>query len=462
MGLGPFLGSKLGYAPVCAIEEMMKTLFGVLRKLGVGLLFLTVALCAAIIIVPPFLDRVYYEGPDSAHYDGARFFNPDGEDTARPPTGGSRGNFLFRFLTGSDGRPPWPDHVAVKQGYGAAEATPCPVMRRGVPENWKRCVDHPDPSRMFVTWIGHATVLIQTQGLNILTDPIYGPTAGPFGVGPRRVAEPGIAFDNLPKIDVVLVSHNHYDHMDLGTLKRLWDRDKPVIITSLGNDTLIRSVGIPARYWLTDGGPSGGVQALDWGGETMFVGRSKIDPIHDPLGIPPFAKIIVTRNHHWGSRWGTDRNRALWSSFVVKLPGGNIMFSGDTGFGNGQWPVEAARYGPIRLALIPIGAFRFVPGQMGIGSHIGPIDAAEVFIRSRARTAIGIHWGTFRLSYEAYNTPPKLLEAVKACRNIRGFDTVPIGRSTEVVPLTAPMLALPPPIPLDPKCLDTPAVRALR
>ena len=127
-----------------------------------------------------------------------------------------------------------------------------------------------------------------------------------------------------------------------------------------------------------------------------------------------------------------------------------------------QWPVEAARYGPIRLALIPIGAFRFAPGQMGIGSHIGPIDAAEVFIRSRARTAIGIHWGTFRLSYEAYDTPPKLLDAVKTCRNIRGFDAVPIGRSTEVASLSAPVLALPPPIPLDPKCLDTAAVRALR
>jgi L-ascorbate metabolism protein UlaG (beta-lactamase superfamily) len=434
IGVWPFLEAKLGYAPIKPIGEMMKRLGGVLRKLMVGLLFLTVALCALIIVVPPFLDRLYYEGPDSAHYDGQRFFNPDGEDTMRPPTGGSRGNFLVRYLTGSDGRPAWPAHVPVKQGYGAAEATPCPVLRKGVAENWKRCVDKPDPNRMFVTWIGHATVLIQTQGLNILTDPIYGATAGPFGVGPRRVAEPGIAFDNLPKIDIVLVSHNHYDHMDLGTLKRLWDRDKPLIVTSLGNDTLLKGVGIPSR-------------ALDWGGRTT---------------ARPGVDVIVTRNHHWGSRWGTDRNRALWSSFVVTLPGGNVMFSGDTGFGNGQWPVEAARYGPVRLALIPIGAFRFVPGQMGIGSHIGPIDAAEVFLRSKARTAIGIHWGTFRLSYEAYDTPPKLLEAVKACRGIRGFDTVPIGRSTEVQPLIAPVLALPPPIPLDPKCLDTPAVRALK
>jgi L-ascorbate metabolism protein UlaG (beta-lactamase superfamily) len=425
---------KLGYAPSLTIGEMMKRLGRMLRKLGVGFLFLTVAVCLLLIILPPFLDRIYYQGPGSSHYDGARFFNPDGEDTLAPPTGGSRSNFLARYLTGSDGRPSWPETVPVKQAYGAAEATPCPVMTRGVAENWKRCVDKPDPNRMFVTWIGHATVLIQTQGLNILTDPIYAERAGPFGVGPKRVTKPGIAFEDLPKIDLILVSHNHYDHMDLVTLKRLWDRDKPRIVTSLGNDTILKGAGVPSV-------------AGDWGAR---------------VSLKPGIDVIVTRNHHWGSRWGSDRNRALWSSFVVTLPGGNAVFSGDTGFGDGQWPVEAAKYGPVRLALIPIGAFRFVPGQMGTGAHIGPIDAAEVFVRSKARTAIPIHWGTFRLSYESYDTPPKLLDAVNQCRNISGFDTVPIGRSTEIAPLTAPVLALPPPVPLDPKCLDTDAVRALR
>ncbi len=412
----------------------MKTVLGrVLRNVGVGLLFLIVGLCALIIIAPPFLDRIYYNGPDSAHYDGERFFNPGGDDTMRPP-GGNRGNFLVRYITGSDGRPPWPDTVTVKQGYGAAEATPCPVTNPRIAENWKRCVDKVNPTRMFATWIGHATVLVQTNGLNILTDPIYGATAGPFGVGPRRAAVPGIAFDDLPKIDLVVVSHNHYDHMDLGTLKKLWDRDKPLIVTSLGNDEVMKNAGITAV-------------ARDWGSR---------------VAVKPGVDVIVTRNHHWSSRWGVDRNRALWSSFVITLPGGNVMFSGDTGFGDGQWPIEAAKYGPVRLALIPIGAFRFQPGQMGIGSHIGPIDAAEVFVRSKARSAIGIHWGTFRLSFEAYATPPKLLDIVNQCRGIRGFETVTLGQFTEIVPLTAPMVALPPPIPLNPACIDTPAVRALK
>jgi L-ascorbate metabolism protein UlaG (beta-lactamase superfamily) len=406
----------------------------VMRGLMVGMLFATVGLCSLLVILPPFLDRIYYEGPSSGHFDGARFFNPDGEDTAAPPTGGSRGNFILRYLLGNDGRPVWPDNVPVTQGYGAAEATPCPVTKPRVSENWKRCVDKVDPSRMFATWIGHATVLVQADGINILTDPIYSDRAGPFGVGPKRVAKPGIAFDNLPKIDVVVISHNHYDHMDLATLKKLYDRDKPLVVTSLGNDTLLKNAGIPAT-------------AGDWGAR---------------VPVKPGIDVIVTRNHHWGSRWGSDRNRALWSSFVFVLPGGNVMFAGDTGMGDGQWSAEAAKYGQIRLALIPIGAFRFVPGQMGTGSHIGPIDAAEVFVRSGARTAIPIHWGTFRLSYEAYDTPPKLLAAVNACRNIQRFDAVPIGKSVEIPALTAPIPALPPPFPFDPKCVDTDAVRALK
>lgn len=385
-----------------------------IEKLVGALLLLAVALLAlAITIVPRFLDRIYYRGPATAHYDGARFANPDGEDTARPPTGGNRGNFLVRYLLGRDGRPPWPDQVRV------VPARPAPRVAGG---------------RMVATWIGHATVLVQTQGLNILTDPIWADTAGPFGFGPRRVASPGVRFADLPKIDLVLVSHDHYDHMDLATLKRLWDRDRPLIVTSLGNDALIRGAGAEAV-------------ARDWGGR---------------VAVRPGIDVLVTRNHHWGSRWFTDRNRALWSSFVVTLPGGHLFFAGDTGMGDGGWPGEAAKYGPVRLALLPIGAFRFVPGQMGIGSHVGPIDSMEIYRRLGAAQGIPIHWGTFRLSYEAYDTPPALLAAVARCTGITGFRAHAIGARVEVAPY-APPLARPAiaRATLD-ACLNTPAVRALR
>lgn len=365
---------------------------------GRALLALAVLVLLAIVVVPKFLDRIYYDGPVTAHFDGERFANPDGADDVMPPGGGMRRNplnVIVRYLLGTDDRPPWPDHVAVTQSKPAARV---------------------EGERMVVTWVGHATFLIQTQGLNILTDPIWSDTAGPWGLGPRRVAAPGIRFEDLPKIDAVLVSHNHYDHMDLVTLKRLWDRDKPIIVSSLGNDTVIAGGGAKAI-------------ALDWGNRVT---------------LKPGVDIVVTRNHHWGSRFGVDRNRALWSSFVVTLPtGGNLFFAGDTGFGDGKWPVEAAGYGPIRLALIPIGAFRFMPGQMSIGSHIGPIEAAEVFARSGAARGIAMHWGTFRLSYEAYSTPPKLLAEVMKCRGMAGFAAEAIGRPVEIARYAPAVVATP-------------------
>ena len=381
------------------------------KRVGAGLLWLVVLLCLAIAIVPDFLDARYYRGPASDHFDGERFINPDGADDALSPPGGT--GTLLRYVTARDNRPIWPDRVAVTPAKPPARV---------------------DGGRMLATWVGHATVLVQTQGLNILTDPVWSKSAGPFGIGPTRVAEPGIRFADLPKIDLVLVSHDHYDHMDLATLKKLWDRDHPLIVTSLGNDSVIGQAGVPAR-------------ALDWGGR---------------VAVRPGVEVIVNRGHHWDSRWFADRNRALWSGFVVRLPGGNLFFTGDTGAGDLKWADQAASYGPIRLALIPIGAFRFTAGQMAAGSHVGPVDAVEVYRRLGAAQAIAIHWGTFRLSYEGWDTPPRLLAAAEACTRQRGFSAVRIGRTMDV-PAFAPQPARPP-VTRDNllRCLDTPAVAALR
>lgn len=396
-----------------------------LRRTVAILLWLVVATCLAAVIVPQFLDRIYYRGEVSSHFDGARFFNPDGGDTAAPPTGGSRAGFFWNVMTGNDGRPPWPASVSVAQAKPAAR----------VPGD-----------AMVVTWVGHATVLIQTQGLNILTDPIWADTAGPFGFGPRRVTRPGIALADLPRIDLILVSHNHYDHMDLTTLKTLWDRDRSRIVTSLGNDAILRSVGIEAT-------------ALDWGGRIAVGNRC---PAMAPCVTAPTAWVHVTRNHHWSSRWFTDRNRALWSSFVVELPGGNIVFAGDTGFGDGGWPTEARAFGPVRLAIIPIGAFRFQPGQMGTASHIGPIEAVKVHGLLRATTSLPIHWGTFRLSYEAFDTPPRMLAELIRCTggDPSAFAPRTIGRSFGVPPVSP---SIPRPGgPTPEACAARPSVTALR
>lgn len=332
-----------------------------LKRIGTVLLFLAAAICFVPSLVPPFLDSIYYRGQESAHFDGERFFNPGFASYQ----GGSPRTFFNRWAT-DDGRAEWPDRVPV---------TPNVPPRRV------------EGSEMRVTWVGHATVLVQTQGLNILTDPIWSERASPFSfAGPKRVRAPGIKFEDLPRIDLILISHNHYDHMDLPTLKRLWQRDKPFIVSSLGNDAILRDAGIEAR-------------ALDW---------------NQAVNIGP-ARVIAERNHHWSSRWGTDRNRALWSAFTIILPGGNIFFACDTGLGDGKWPQEAAR-GPVRLAILPIGAYE--PRDFMKTNHINPEEAVRIFEVLKPAAALGIHWGTFQLTFEPIDEPRQRLEALKRARGI--------------------------------------------
>src|ERR1700754_5000697 len=190
-----------------------------LRRAGALLLWTVVASCLTVTIVPHYLDRIYYRGPVSGHFDGQHFFNPDGDDDRLTLTRGNRFGFIWRQVIGDPTRPAWPDRVGVTPSKPPARV---------------------EGGAMLATWVGHATLLVQADGVNILTDPVWSDTVGPFGFGPRRVAEPGIRFEDLPRIDLVLVSHNHYDHMDLATLKRLWDRDRPLIVTSLGNDAILR------------------------------------------------------------------------------------------------------------------------------------------------------------------------------------------------------------------------------
>lgn len=351
-----------------------------LKRIGTALLFLVVAICLAPTLVPPFLDRIYYEGPPSGHFDGKRFFNPG--PAAEAGSHGGPARFLNRWL-GDDKRVPWPDQVPVSQSL--------PPRRIAGGD-------------MLVTWIGHSTVLVQTEGLNILTDPIWSERASPFSfAGPRRVRAPGVRFEQLPKIDLVLISHNHYDHMDLPTLERLWRRDRPAIVTSLGNDAILQSRGIEAA-------------ALDWGG------RRHVGP----------AEVIVERNHHWGSRWGTDRNRALWSAFTVKLPGGSIFYAGDTGWGDGSWVGEAAGSGPFRLAIVPIGAYE--PRDFMKSNHVNPEEAIRIFEALKPKRALGVHWGTFQLTFEGIDDPPRRIEALKRARGIpnEAFVAAEAGRSFSV------------------------------
>lgn len=380
-----------------------------LGRLGTLLLFLAVGLCFAPSLIPPFLDRIYYQGPPSDHFDGRRFYNPAPGPAAVAHGGPAR--FINRFI-GSNERARWPERVPLR---------PTVPPRRV------------EGREMLVTWIGHATVLVQAAGLNILTDPIWSERASPFSfAGPKRVRAPGVRFEDLPKIDLVLVSHNHYDHMDLPTLKRLWARDRPVIVTSLGNDTILSRAGIPSRYARTDCGRCPGVEALDWGSSTSAEGETMAAWKMNSVGPAPVALVEVLRNHHWGSRWGTDRNRALWSAFTVRLPGGSLYFAGDTGYGDGSWAEEAAAHGPFRLAILPVGAYE--PREVMQANHMDPDEAVRIFETLKPGMALGMHWGTFQLTFESIDDPPRRLAAARRARGIAEgrFVTTEVGRSFRV------------------------------
>lgn len=288
----------------------------------------------------------YYDGPVSDHFDGVRFFNPMGQ----PPKSFAD---LWRWRTGEKPKE-WPTNVPLPETAKPA----------------KRVRD------LTVTMVGQATMLIQMDGLNILTDPLWSDRASPVSfTGPKRVIRPGIAFEDLPPIDLVLLSHCHYDHMDLVTLKRLRAVHDPLVITPLGNDTIIEGTGIRT-------------ETMDWGQSTAFK--------HTTVHCVPC--------HHWGARGLTDRSMALWAGFVLTSPKGAVLFIGDTGFDRGR-PYQSLmpRFGKIRAALLPIGAYD--PQWFMADQHQNPFEAVEGFVMLGAKYAVGHHWGTIQLTNEGREDP---------------------------------------------------------
>ncbi len=336
----------------------------------------------------------FYHGARSDHFDGRHFFNPDGEQG----TGGDENKSLVQTLEGKviERRRSWPASVPV-----APSVPPRSVAGE----------------TMLVTWIGHSSVLVQTQGLNILIDPVWADRDSPVkDVGPLRVRAPGIRYADLPHIDLVLISHDHYDHMDEHLLRHLWARDRPLIVTGLGNDTRLASWGIAA-------------QARDWGG---FV------------HVRPGIDVILDRAHHWSARSTDDKNLTLWTGFTVTLPGGDLYYAGDTGPGDMKWALEAARHGPVRFAILPIGAIH-ADGKV-TGNHIGPSEAVTAFEQLHAGHALGVHWGTFELTDEPIDLPPTLLRAALVRAHIAPdrFRVLAAGEQWWVPPL-APSSSSPAP-----------------
>ncbi|MFO1132130.1 MAG: MBL fold metallo-hydrolase [Hyphomicrobiales bacterium] len=233
------------------------------------------------------------------------------------------------------------------------------------------------------TWIGHSTVLLQTQGLNILTDPFLSSRASPFQfAGPRRVRPAALTAETLPPIDLILLSHNHYDHMDLPALRRLARRHKARVVTPHGN----------AR-WVRRASSSYGIDELGWGDSVA----------HGDL------RIHLTPALHWSKRGLFDANTALWGAFVIEAPGGPIYFAADTGFGTGDTFADVREsFGPPRLSLLPIGAYE--PRWFMQPQHMNPEEAVKAHRLLESRASLAIHHGTVQLTDEAIDAPVAALK----------------------------------------------------
>jgi L-ascorbate metabolism protein UlaG (beta-lactamase superfamily) len=307
-----------------------------------------------------------YSGPVSDHFDGERFFDPDGVPP-KPPTS------ILRWQLSSDRkRAIWPDWVPSPY----ADTPPARV----------------DGDKVRFAFVGHASWLIQTAGLNILVDPVWSERASPFSfAGPKRRNDPGIAFEVLPKIDVVLVSHGHYDHLDTATLSRLAKTFAPRVITPLGNDVTMRTADDAIK-----------ADAFDW---------------HDrvELGNGVAATLVPTR--HWSARGLFDRNRALWASFVLETPAGKIYIVCDSGYGDGKhFRRVAEAHAPLRLAILPIGAYE--PRWFMRDQHMNPEDAVKALADCGAEQALAHHHGTFQLTDEAIDAPEIALGEALAAANV--------------------------------------------
>jgi L-ascorbate metabolism protein UlaG (beta-lactamase superfamily) len=311
--------------------------------------------------------------PITDHWDGRRFFNPTGAN-------GQPFRMLPRLLLTPRTR--WPSEV--------------PAEPRRPPT--------PGPEEVVVTFVGHATFLIQTAVTTALIDPVYSRRASPLPfAGPRRARAPGVRFDDLPPISLVLLSHNHYDHCDLGALQQLERRFHPRVVTPLGNGRLLRSAGM------------GQVEEIDW---------------WQAASAAPLP-ITLTPAQHFSARHMLDRNRALWGGFLIQAGGRRILFAGDTGYGP-HFREIAARLSPIDLALLPIGAYE--PRWFMKDIHMNPAEAVQAHLDLSARRSIAMHFGTFQLTPEGIDEP--VHELSKAVRE-RGvpperFQALEAGESFSV------------------------------
>jgi L-ascorbate metabolism protein UlaG (beta-lactamase superfamily) len=315
----------------------------------------------------------------SAHFDGKIFHNHAFDPVAR-------GLKEFVKLRLTHKRADWPKWVHV---------TPAPAPLARV-----------EGDRLRVTFVNHATVLEQTQGMNFLTDPIWSHRSSPFSwIGPRRVRPAGIRLEDLPPIDAVLVSHDHYDHFDMATLKLLARRKETLFFSGLGSAELFEKAGLAGR-----------VHEMDW---------------WEGSELPGGVRIHYVPAQHFSGRTLWDRFERLWGGFALETPGGPVYFCGDSGYCD-HFKEARERFGPFRLAILPVGAYepRWFMGHM----HMDPAGSVQASLDLQASYSIGMHYGTFQLTDEPVDGPVHDLAAALKTAGLpdRQFRLLDFGESWDI------------------------------
>lgn len=297
-----------------------------------------------------------YDGGESDHFDGKKFVNPDGAGTHRYIE-------VLKWWFGGNDKGMW--HLLNED-----DVPPSVLSAREVEKDEFR-----------ITFVNHATFLLQFNGCNILTDPIWSNRASPYQwIGPKRMRPPGIKFENLPPIDTVLISHNHYDHLDIPTIEKLHRQHNPLFIVPLGVEHLLREHGIAK------------VVNMDW---------------WDQKTVKSAFTVTAVPARHFSCRGLFDRNKTLWCGYVIESPAGVVYFAGDTGYG--KFVKEIGKKFPsIQASLIPIGAYR--PRWFMAPIHLSPEEAIQVHRDLQSEVSIAMHFGTFPLADDGMREGAQVLQ----------------------------------------------------
>ncbi|MBK5277870.1 MAG: MBL fold metallo-hydrolase [Bacteroidia bacterium] len=307
-----------------------------------------------VLILGFILSGPKYTGSVTDHFDGKKFINPTGIKAK------DLGDVLKWMLKRKHG--PWKEKKEIPFGDKPISTS----------------------DKLRITYVNHSTFLIQIKGMNILTDPVWSERTSPFTfAGPKRMRPPGIRFEDLPKIDVVLLSHNHYDHLDLPVMKKIFDIHNPKIVTPLGLKTFLEQNNIS------------GHGDLDWWDEVI---------LNDSL------KVQAMPAQHFSGRGMYDRDATLWCGYLIKSSEGNIYFAGDTGYNEKTFKEIGERCTPIAVALVPIGAYK--PQWFMSPIHCSPEEAVKIHQEVKAKISIADHYGTFPLADDGDEDPKE--ELVKA------------------------------------------------